>query len=181
MIDRHKFIEWLELLADVKSQLAYPNPSEYYTVWFDDLAADTQPWAHLPNDAAALGRFTRAFAAALPHIEISFGIDQLHACPAWVIVVEAARTALADITRSQRPEPLPTITVRLVGWHEGLQPVSLTRLLQERTDRRLAAARAVTDALVDGCEIELDVLTQAGARHLAADLTALGVKVALAG
>ena len=65
--------------------------------------------------------------------------------------------------------------VHVTGWRYGMQKVSTTRVLREHLGLGLAEAKGITDAILDGKELWLDVESSAAAEALAAALQALGV------
>lgn len=65
--------------------------------------------------------------------------------------------------------------VHVTGWRRGMQKVSTTQVLREHLGLGLSEAKGLTDAILDGRELRLDVESAAGAEALAAALRALGV------
>jgi ribosomal protein L7/L12 len=64
--------------------------------------------------------------------------------------------------------------VHVTGWRYGMQKVSTTQVLRARLGLGLAEGKGITDAILDGKELWLEV-ESAAAEELAAALHALGV------
>ena len=69
---------------------------------------------------------------------------------------------------------MPTFRVVISGWREGLRKVSLTQELQTGGSLSLAAAKAVTDRVLDGVSVSLGQPSREAAEQLARRLDALG-------
>lgn len=65
--------------------------------------------------------------------------------------------------------------VRIRGWRPGLKKVSLTLTVRRLAQLRLAGAKSVTDRVLDGEIVDVEVGDAGGARELARELQALGV------
>lgn len=62
----------------------------------------------------------------------------------------------------------------LDGWRAGLNKVALTKLLRERTDISLAAAKRQVDRLLDGDEVGILVDDRENVQDLVRDIETLG-------
>ena len=66
------------------------------------------------------------------------------------------------------------VNVILTGWNPGLRKIDLTKLLQERADLSLGAAKACVDRLLGGEHVTVPVSTLAAAEQLVHDASSLG-------
>ena len=64
--------------------------------------------------------------------------------------------------------------VRIRGWRPGLQKVSVTLVVQRLAQLRLGAAKSVTDRVLDGEVVDVEVDDARAAQELAQELQALG-------
>jgi ribosomal protein L7/L12 len=60
--------------------------------------------------------------------------------------------------------------LRIIGWKEGLKKVSMTKLLQERLGLSLSHAKKITDDVLDGKTIFLNIEDEKTAESLAENL-----------
>ncbi len=67
-----------------------------------------------------------------------------------------------------------TATVVITGWREGLRKISMTQSLQAHAGLGVAAAKVVTDRVLDGQTVAVTLLDAATAAALARELDALG-------
>ena len=67
--------------------------------------------------------------------------------------------------------------IHVTGWNPGLNKVAMTKAYQRELGVGLAAAKGMTDALLDGERVEFEVETPERAETFAAELTALGAVV----
>jgi ribosomal protein L7/L12 len=67
--------------------------------------------------------------------------------------------------------------VKIIGWKEGLKKISMTKLLQKRLGINLAQAKDITDDVLYGKTIVLNINTDEDAKNLAAELYELGAIV----
>lgn len=58
--------------------------------------------------------------------------------------------------------------IKIVGWREGMQKISLTKLLQEELGLPLASAKDVVDRVLDGSEEIVSLPVRADAEAIAA-------------
>ena len=65
--------------------------------------------------------------------------------------------------------------VRIRGWRPGLKKVALTLTVRRLAQLRLDGAKSVTDRVLDGEIVDVEVGDAVGARELARELQALGV------
>lgn len=65
--------------------------------------------------------------------------------------------------------------LNITGWREGMQKVSATEVLRDHLGLGLAEAKGLVDAILDGCELRLEVDADVAVEELAAALQALGV------
>jgi len=70
--------------------------------------------------------------------------------------------------------------VQITGWREGFEKVSHTRTLQDLAQLSLSDAKAMTDAILDGQSVAVELPTQATAEALAQRLRALGADATVA-
>lgn len=86
---------------------------------------------------------------------------------------------LLEFERSGSPHPprpeLPG-EVRITGWRYGLRKVSMTETIRDRTGMGLAAAKAITDAVLRGESAVVPVADYTAAVQLAAALRNLGAE-----
>jgi hypothetical protein len=64
--------------------------------------------------------------------------------------------------------------VVITGWNQGLRKISMTRAIQEHSGLTLSAAKAVTDAVLEGQTVALSVPDAGTAAALARELSSLG-------
>jgi len=65
--------------------------------------------------------------------------------------------------------------VHVTGWRYGMQKISTTKVLRFHLGLGLSEGKGLTDAILDGRELWLDVESAAAAEALAAALQSLGV------
>ena len=65
----------------------------------------------------------------------------------------------------------------IIGWNDGLQKVSMTKILRSKSGLGLKESKAVTDAVLDGEVIDLEIEDSEIAKELAAELTKIGAIV----
>jgi ribosomal protein L7/L12 len=68
-------------------------------------------------------------------------------------------------------------TLRIVGWNYGLQKVSMTKTLQKKLALGLKESKQITDAVLDGEIIILEIESEELAEDLANELIKIGAKV----
>ena len=64
--------------------------------------------------------------------------------------------------------------VEITGWREGLKKVSMTETLHDLGGLDLAAAKGVTDRVLDGESVAISLQSAQAAEALAARLSSLG-------
>lgn len=67
--------------------------------------------------------------------------------------------------------------LKIVGYQTGFQKITLTKLLQEALELDLAESRKMTDAIMSGNVIALDIDDAEFVEGLAEELEAVGAKV----
>jgi len=67
--------------------------------------------------------------------------------------------------------------ILIVGWQPGMAKVSVTTLLQREFNMPLDQAKRLTDAIIRGEPVKLDLPTRGQADTVAAELPALGAVV----
>ena len=65
----------------------------------------------------------------------------------------------------------------IAGWRAGLRKVGMTKALRQRLKMDLSGAKTITDEVLDGKTISLEIEDREEARSLAAELAALGAIV----
>lgn len=64
--------------------------------------------------------------------------------------------------------------LRLTGWREGMQKISLTKFLQAELGLSLKTSKQVVDDLLDGREVSLDIPLDQDVSALARAIQGLG-------
>ena len=64
--------------------------------------------------------------------------------------------------------------VRITGWRKGLRKIAMTQAIRRPTGMGLAAAKGLTDRVLDGAVVEIDTPSRESARDLAKELESLG-------
>lgn len=67
--------------------------------------------------------------------------------------------------------------LHIVGWREGLQKISMTRLLKEQAGLRLSEAKSCTDRVLENELVIIQILDADNARKLAEQLEHMGAIV----
>jgi hypothetical protein len=67
--------------------------------------------------------------------------------------------------------------VVLKGWNPGFNKVGLTKLVEASAHLSLSEAKLCTDRLLDGAEVEVELLDAQAAESFAAEATKLGAIV----
>lgn len=70
--------------------------------------------------------------------------------------------------------------VRITGWRAGLRKIGMTDALRRHAGLGLAAAKAVTDGVLEGRPADVDVPSAGAAVALVAELEALGALAEIA-
>lgn len=70
--------------------------------------------------------------------------------------------------------------VKLIGWEEGMQKISLTKLQMEFFELSLKEAKTNVDKLLDGNTIEIEVKSDTKAKHFIRKASDIGVLCYLA-
>lgn len=66
--------------------------------------------------------------------------------------------------------------VHITGWRRGMQKLSTTQVLRAHLGLGMAEAKGLTDAILGGRELRLEVASAVAAEELAAALRELGVE-----
>jgi hypothetical protein len=72
---------------------------------------------------------------------------------------------------------LKTSRVKIVGWREGLRKVEMTKTIRRHTDLDLSDAKAITDAVLNGRAVTVEVADEATSLLLREELSNLGAVV----
>ena len=91
------------------------------------------------------------------------------------------RVASSGPTDSSTDQDTLVSFVEIVDWRPGFQKVACNDLLRQHAGLGLAAAKAVTDAVLDGRSQVVRVASLAGAHALASALNGIGANAHVAG